>query len=214
MWGLSGVESTLPASYLSFVRDCMSSFKCSAHDESHCLRVTHLARRIASEEAQRGTLVDMRIVTVAALSHDVLDSKLLDICDAFSVEKQLVDQLDSFLPVDDRDKVLDVVKSVGYKNLLKHDWNPSARSIEYRCVQDADLLDAIGAVGIGRCYSFGGGSNSCGHLLFKLITNHDDGYRKKQRSLRSRGAARYSESRGLHGEQTVEPESKQFATLL
>lgn len=60
------------------------------------------------------------------------------------------------LTAEEVDAVFLVIRSVGYKHLLRKDWDVHALPLEYRVVQDADLLDAIGAVGIARCFSFGG----------------------------------------------------------
>ena len=52
-----------------------------------------------------------------------------------------------------------IIKSVGYKNVIKEGYDAFKLPVEYRCVQDADLLDAIGAIGIARCFAFSGKRN-------------------------------------------------------
>jgi HD superfamily phosphodiesterase len=144
---------SVPKEFSVFLTECMSSFKCSAHDASHVHRVANLAIRLADTEVG----ARKNIVYVAALCHDILDSKLISSADSVGMEQRLKDQLSTFLKQEDSDEVLHIVKSVGYKKMLSKDFDPVIMSVEYRCVQDADLLDAIGAVGIGRCFSFGGG---------------------------------------------------------
>lgn len=146
----------VPTVFTDFVRQAMSTFKCSAHDFEHVMRVSNLALSIAKQELPQPNL---KIVYVASLSHDVMDSKLVSSETASSNETQLRHQLANFLTEDECTEVIAIVKAVGYKNLIREGWDPQARSIEYRCVQDADLIDAIGAIGIGRCFSFGGGRN-------------------------------------------------------
>jgi len=173
----------IPENFKIFITECMASFKCSAHDFAHCTRVSNLALKISEEEAG----ADQKIIYISALCHDVLDSKLTTASESDSNEKQLVSLLDEFLTANEISRVLDIIKSVGYKNLLKPDWLNSHQSVEYRCVQDADLLDAIGAVGISRCYSFGGGRN---RDLFSLegyvqVQSHSDYLAQQQQSTSS-----------------------------
>jgi uncharacterized protein len=142
----------------------MSSFKCSAHDMAHVERVASLALHLADKEMQRvdetgvnGRQINMKVVYIASLCHDVLDAKLVSSEDVGSKELVLKSHLLSFLSEPDCNAVFEVINAVGYRNLLDPDHKPGSRSLEYQCVQDADLLDAIGAVGVSRCYSFGGG---------------------------------------------------------
>jgi len=100
----------------------------------------------------------------------MLESKLIDENNAATAEQVLEgilknDMTETIPNWSDKDteQVLEICKTVGYKNLLKTDWNPQNRTLEYRCVQDADLLDAIGAVGVARCFAFGG---KRGRLMF------------------------------------------------
>jgi uncharacterized protein len=156
----------VPEEFVNFVISAMKSFKCSAHDEQHVFRVANLALRIAMALEPRPNL---KIVYVAALSHDIMDSKLMATAtSASSNEIMLRNELGQFLDSVDIEFVINIVKNIGYKNLLKEDWDAKSQSMEYRCVQDADLLDAIGASGIGRAFSFGGGRN---RDLFGVLDN-------------------------------------------
>ena len=162
----------IPLEFYSFLTKCMDSFKCSAHDINHCHRVTKLAMKIAINEKN----IDLDIVKVAALCHDVLDSKFNTNEDSLSMETILIEQLQTILPSNKISIVLEIIKTIGYKNLLKSDWNANDKTIEYKCVQDADLLDAIGCIGISRCFSYGGSKN---RDLFGLtdyipISNHEE----------------------------------------
>jgi uncharacterized protein len=148
----------VPKKLLDFVEKHMKAMACGAHDVAHVHRVANLARMIALEEG-----ADQTIAYVAGLVHDMLDSKLIDEDGAKGAEEILTRILENDMNETkenwshtDTSRVLDICKTVGYKNLLKKDWKPENRSVEYRCVQDADLLDAIGAVGVARCFAFGG----------------------------------------------------------
>jgi uncharacterized protein len=117
-----------------------------------------LAQRIAVCEGG----ADPRIAYIAGTLHDVLDSKLVSNHNAEVAESHLIDLLKSeqgFVSDNEITNILSIVHSVGYKNIIRDDWRPLDLSVEYRCVQDADLLDAIGAVGIARCFAYGGKKN-------------------------------------------------------
>lgn len=148
-------ESYIPSNFKDFITSCMKSFQCSAHDEDHCHRVVNLAVKIASTESK----ADIKVVMVAALCHDVLDLKLQTDDMSLKIQDILRTKILEFMTDSECILVMDIVETIGYKNLLKKDWHPETRSIEYRCVQDADLLDAIGSIGVSRCYAFGGMRN-------------------------------------------------------
>ena len=139
-----------------FVREQMESFQCGAHHMDHVMRVVALARRLA-----RDVGADEKISMTAALCHDVLDSKLLAKSAAASAEEVLISRLREaeFLSEEDVEHVMFIVKNIGYRKLLDKSWNVQSQSAELRCVQDADLLDAIGMTGVARCFAFGGKRN-------------------------------------------------------
>lgn len=119
------------------------------HDWSHVIRVNNSAKRIAKKEK-----ADLFVVELSALFHDIADSKFTN-GDETIAPKKITDFLKS-LKVDDETikKVIFIVKYMSFKK-----EQPLEKSIEYKVVQDADRLDAIGAIGIARAFSFGGYKN-------------------------------------------------------
>ncbi len=117
----------------------------SGHDYYHSIRVYNNAVNIAHKEG--GNLL---LIKLAALLHDVDDRKLFDTSDR-------LDNARKFLQDNDVDETMismicEIIKSVSFKG--KESVVPA--SIEGKIVQDADRLDAIGAIGIARTFAYGG----------------------------------------------------------
>lgn len=148
----------IPDSIKTFVSDKMQSFGCSAHDIDHAYRVANLSKTIAEYEEN----ADVRMAYICGLTHDLLDSKFSSSgeIDEFELEfLRLIKDEEGFLTDKEMDTLFTVIKSIGYKKLIQEGWDASSLPPEYFCVQDADLLDAIGAIGVSRCFSFGGKRN-------------------------------------------------------
>ena len=115
------------------------------HDAEHTLRVYHNAMMIAQQEPD----CDLETVALSALLHDADDHKL------FHTENNA--NARSFLTQHDvePDKIERICRAI---NAVSYSQNRGKRpdSLEGMIVQDADRLDAIGAIGIARTFAFGG----------------------------------------------------------
>jgi len=121
-----------------------------SHDFSHTQRVYDLAVMIAKSEED----VDMDVVRAAALLHDIARSKQDNgevICHAEGGAKMAREILEKMnFP---KDKIDAVVYSIG---VHRHSAGIFPDTKEAVILQDADRLDAIGAITIGRMFSTGG----------------------------------------------------------
>ena len=125
----------------------------SGHDLQHSLRVERNAIAIAAKEGG-----DLFTIRLAALLHDADDGKLFDTADSLSHARGFM--AEQGLDTETAGRVCDIIRTVGYKG----GHNRPPESLEARIVQDADRLDAIGAIGIGRAFAFGGARGRAMHL--------------------------------------------------
>jgi uncharacterized protein len=121
------------------------------HDWWHIERVWNNARLISQSEN-----VNIFIVELAALLHDIADAKFNDgdenagpekakkILETLLVEKEIITHVEN------------IIRNISFKggNFTQHFQSP-----ELNVVQDADRLDALGAIGIARAFNYGGFKN-------------------------------------------------------
>jgi uncharacterized protein len=116
------------------------------HDWWHIYRVVKLALRIGQQEN-----VNLELVEIAALMHDLDDWKLSSDSKNYPNARKLLK--DNEFDQSTIDKVIEIIEQVSFKG-AGVDTTP--KSIEAKVVQDADRLDAIGAIGVARAFAFGG----------------------------------------------------------
>ena len=116
------------------------------HDWWHAVRVRDNALKIAQTEGGNLTVIE-----TAALVHDLVDDKFFD---PEISQKEILAQL-SILKMNKKDieHVLNIITSMSFSKEIE---GTVFDSPEFRIVQDADRLDAIGAIGIARAFSYGG----------------------------------------------------------
>lgn len=119
----------------------------TGHDWYHVDRVRRTALHICKQE-QVG---DPFIIEMAALLHDIPDEKLNDTAEAGRNKLDLFFQ-SIVLTKDAKDAIVQIIESISYKGGRKTEL----KTIEAKIVQDADRLDAIGAIGIARTFAYGG----------------------------------------------------------
>ena len=146
----------------------------SGHDWWHVERVWKLAKRIALDEK-----ADVFLVGAAALLHDVADYKFGG--DGGTAGRALARQWLMSLGVEESVviQIETIIDSVSFKG-AGVDTTPA--SLEAMIVQDADRLDAIGAIGIARTFAFGGSRGRHMHDPDVRPINHEsfEAYKKSE----------------------------------
>ena len=151
---------------LKFVKEFFVS-EVSGHDYFHTLRVYNLAKTICNKED-----ANEEIVSLVALLHDVDDRKISpettknkDNARKFLLENNVSKENIEF--------ICTLIGEISYKG----NESKASSTLEGRIVQDADRLDAIGAIGVARAFAYGGNHNRVMHdpnELPKLNMNEEE----------------------------------------
>ena len=136
----------------------------NGHDIFHIKRVVKNAQLLAEKEGGNIFLIEM-----SAWLHDVGDYKLHD-----GVEKhtEIIPAFLQSISVDEQmiEQILTIITSISFKG----GFNDSPRSLEAKIVQDADRLDALGAIGIARAFAYGGSKNRLLYNPNQKVEIHTD----------------------------------------
>jgi uncharacterized protein len=139
---------TLIENAIKYVKELFQN-EYSGHDYFHTIRVYKIGKQIAIKEN-----ANIEIVMISALLHDVDDIKLSptthknkDNARKFLQDNKVEENIINL--------ICDIISEISYKGI---DTIP-AKTLEGRIVQDADRLDALGAIGIARAFAYGGNHN-------------------------------------------------------
>lgn len=119
------------------------------HDWWHIHRVFVNAKKIAEKESD----VDLEVVLLAALLHDIADSKFHDGNEEIGPQMAKNFLLSEGLNPQKLEHVVSIIENISFKG---GKIERTFHSKELDVVQDADRLDAIGAIGIARTFNYGG----------------------------------------------------------
>ncbi|MBN2350035.1 MAG: HD domain-containing protein [Bacteroidales bacterium] len=133
-----------------FVRESLKNSE-GGHDWWHTQRVWKLSKYIAKNED-----VNLFVIELAALLHDIADSKFYNGNEKIGPRRARV-YLESIAVSEE--VISHVVKIVEHISFHKGINPPEFHSTELCVVRDADRLDAIGAIGIARAFNYGGFKN-------------------------------------------------------
>ncbi|MBQ7766660.1 MAG: HD domain-containing protein [Lachnospiraceae bacterium] len=142
------MESRLIDNTIAYVKEVFAT-DFSGHDYFHTMRVYKMATKLALQEH-----ADVQMVQLAALLHDVDDRKLSpETC----VNK---DRAVTFMQSQNLSEVTieEIKEMIGEVSFAGTD-SVVPKTLEGKCVQDADRLDALGAMGIARAFAYGGNHN-------------------------------------------------------
>lgn len=136
---------------IEFVKDKLDGAE-AGHDWFHIERVWKLSLKIADNEN-----VNSEVLQLGALLHDIADPKFHngDETLALKISQEFMESQNVSSEI--IEKVLFIIQNISFKNRGEV---PANLPLELKIVQDADRLDAIGAIGIARTFNFGGFKNN------------------------------------------------------
>ncbi len=135
---------------IEFVKSSLANAE-GGHDWWHIYRVWQLSKHIAASEK-----CDLFIIELGALLHDIADSKFhngneeagpqkaIEFLNSLNIEKNTIEHVEN------------IIRHISFKGGKE---TQKFKSVELDIVQDADRLDALGAIGIARTFNYGGFKN-------------------------------------------------------
>ena len=132
---------------ITFVKEKLANAE-GGHDWFHIERVWKLSEKIAKTED-----CNTEVVALAALLHDIADPKFHNGDEELALRISREFMTSQNVSHEIIESVLYIIQNISFKNRGEVQ---GVKSIELQIVQDADRLDAIGAIGVARTFNFGG----------------------------------------------------------
>lgn len=143
-------HSEIISQTITFVKQTLAGAE-GGHDWWHIERVYNNARKIAATEG-----VDLFVVELGALLHDIADAKFHNGDEDAGPQKARVFLESLNVQEDIILHVENIIRNISFKG---GNFSKTFSSPELDVVQDADRLDALGAIGIARAFNYGGFKN-------------------------------------------------------
>lgn len=153
-------------STIAFVKETLADAE-GGHDWFHIERVWKNARHIREKEGEG----DLLTIELAALLHDISDAKFNGGDDELGSRMAFEFLEDQGMDPGRLEHIRSIIKYVSFKGGFPQD---QISSIEFKIVQDADRLDAIGAIGIARAFNYGGFKKRPLHDPDKALQEYSD----------------------------------------
>ena len=151
------------------------------HDAAHTMRVYRNAMRLADQEPS----CDREIIALAALLHDADDHKLFQTEDNQNARVFLNENQ---ISAEKQERILQAIRSVSFSQ----NKGKTPETIEGKIVQDADRLDAMGAIGIARTFAYGG---EHGRPMSESLKHFQDKLLRLKSSMNTEAGAKLAERR-------------------
>lgn len=135
---------------IQFVKEKLENAE-SGHDWFHIERVYKNALLIANDE-----VCDIEVVKLAALLHDIADSKFHNNDETIGPKTARLFLENENVEAETINHIVKIIENISFKG---GNFERNFDSIELQIVQDADRLDAIGAIGVARTFNYGGYKN-------------------------------------------------------
>ncbi|MDK6503101.1 HD domain-containing protein [Lactobacillus crispatus] len=149
----------------------------TGHDYLHAQRVAEVAIKIyRADYDSKITAEGLYIVEAASYLHDTIDEKITMDMNTRLKEVQALLEKENISTKASHD-IWNIIQHMSYSKNIEHHYQLSD---EGKCVQDADRIDALGAIGIARAFAYGGHAGQeiyNPRILVMNFKNHDD-YRK------------------------------------
>ncbi len=160
------MSDTIIRNTVGFVKQTLAGAE-GGHDWYHIERVWNNARYIQEQEGSG----DLLTIELAALLHDISDAKFNGGDDEMGSRLASNFLLEQGVDQEIQEHIRDIIQHVSYKGGFSQE---KISTIEFQIVQDADRLDAIGAIGIARAFNYGGFKNRPIHNPEKPLQQYQD----------------------------------------
>lgn len=147
--------NTVVSNCISYVKEALVEAE-AGHDWHHIQRVHRLALCIAAREKEPK---DLLVIELAALLHDIADSKFHNGDEELGPKRAVEFMSSQSVGKTQLVQVEMIIRNLSFRNAFDREKEAICDQLEFKIVQDADRLDAIGAIGVCRALHYGGYKN-------------------------------------------------------